>query len=445
EGREEAETGARNAHGGAGYHPSAMRAAIVAVGSELLGPDRLDTNSLLLTGVLEAHGVELRRKLVVGDDRDELAGVLRDLLAAHDLVLVTGGLGPTTDDVTREGAADALGRTLRLDEAVLATIEERFRAFGREMPAVNRRQALVPDRAPDGLPDGAAEVLPNLRGSAPGLRLDAPGGAALFLFPGVPRELKGMVEERLVPWLAHRSGGARLERIALKVASMAESAVEERIAPAYEEFGKEAITVLAGSGEITVRCVARGPEEERRARLRTMEERLAGLLGDAVYTRREDDTLEAAVGRLLLERCQTLVTAESCTGGLVAERLTRVPGSSGCFLGGAVTYTNRLKTSLLGDPEAMLAENGAVSEPVARAMAEGARRHLEADWAVAITGIAGPDGGSEEKPVGTVHLAWARPDGTVDHRRVRFPGSREWVRALSAQAALEGLRRRLLA
>jgi len=414
-----------------------MRAAIVAVGSELLGPDRLDTNSLLLTGVLEAHGVELRRKLVVGDDRDELAGVLRDLVAAYDLVLVTGGLGPTTDDVTREAAADAMGRTLCLDEAVLATIEERFSAFGRQMPAVNRRQAMVPD--------GPAEVLPNPRGSAPGLRLDVPGGAALFLFPGVPRELEGMVAERLVPWLALRSGGARRERIALKVASMAESAVEERIAPAYDEFGKEAITVLAGSGEITVRCVAGGPEEERRARLREMEERIAGLLGDSVYTRQEDDTLEAAVGRLLLERGQSLVTAESCTGGLVAERLTRVPGSSGCFLGGAVVYTDRLKTSLLGVPEAMLAEHGAVSEPVARAMAEGARRHLGADWAVAITGIAGPAGGSEEKPVGTVHLAWAGPDGTVDHRHVRFPGSREWVRALSAQAALEGIRRRLLA
>jgi nicotinamide-nucleotide amidase len=414
-----------------------MRAAIVAVGSELLGPDRLDTNSLLLTGVLEDHGVELRRKVVVGDDREELAGVLRELVAAHDLVLVTGGLGPTTDDVTREAAADALGRTLHLDEEVLATIEERFRAFGREMPAVNRKQALVPD--------GPAEVLPNPRGSAPGLRLDAPGGAALFLFPGVPRELEGMAWERLVPWLAERSGGARRERIALKVASIPESAVEERIAPAYDEFGKEAITVLAGSGEITVRCVAGGPEEERRVLLRRMEERLAGLLGDAVYTRQEDDTLEAAVGRLLIERCQTLVTAESCTGGLVAERLTRVPGSSGCFLGGAVTYTDRLKTTLLGVPEEMLAEHGAVSEPVARAMAEGARRNLGADWSVAITGIAGPDGGSDEKPVGTVHLAWAGPAGGVDHRHVRFPGSRDWVRGLSAQAALEGLRRRLLA
>lgn len=413
-----------------------MRAAIVAVGSELLGPDRLDTNSLLLSGTLEEHGVELRRKVVVGDDREELAGVLRDLLAAHELVLVTGGLGPTTDDITREAAADVLGRTLRLDEGILRAIERRFQAFGRDMPEVNRRQAMVPD--------GGTEVLPNPRGTAPGLRLDAPGGATLFLFPGVPRELEGMIGDRLAPWLAGRSGGARRERVALKVASLTESAVEERIAPAYEEFGREAIAVLVGSGEITVRAVAAGPEEERRRRLEAMSDRLAALLGDAVYTRREDDTLEAVVGRLLAERGETLATAESCTGGLVAERLTRVPGSSDYFLGGAVTYSDRLKADLLGVPDALLAKHGAVSEAVARALAAGARRSLGADWSVAVTGIAGPGGGSEEKPVGTVHLAWGRPDGEVDHRRLRFPGERERIRGLSAQAALEGLRRRLL-
>jgi nicotinamide-nucleotide amidase len=442
-----------------------MRAAIVAVGSELLGPDRLDTNSLHLTEVLEAHGVELRRKVVVGDDREELAAVLRSLAAEHDLVLVGGGLGPTTDDVTREAAADALGWTLRLDEDLVREIEERFRAFGRPMPAVNRRQAMVPV----GGPEGSAEVIPNPRGSAPGLRLQAPARATLFLFPGVPAELEGMVADRLVPWLAERAGGARRERVTLKVASYAESEVEERIAPAYEEFGKEAITVLAGAGEILVRCVAGGADAERRARLAAMEERLAALLGPGVYARREDETLEAVVGRLLAGRGETLATAESCTGGLLAERLTRVPGSSAYFLGGVVSYSDRLKTELLGVPAAMIREHGAVSEPVARAMAEGARERLGADWAVAITGVAGPGGGSEEKPVGTVYLAWAGPaveagsetDGEgapggggravaeiapgTACRRLRFLGSRERVRALSAQAALEGLRRRLLA
>jgi nicotinamide-nucleotide amidase len=412
-----------------------MRAAIVAVGSELLGPDRLDTNSLRLTELLERHGVELRRKVVVGDDEAELAAVLRALVAGHELVLVTGGLGPTTDDLTREAAARALGRTLHRDEAIVRWLKQRFRAYGRRMPEVNLRQAMVPD--------GDAEVLANRLGSAPGLRMGHAGGD-LFLFPGVPAELDGMIDDHLEAWLAGRAGGHGTERVALKVATMAESEVEERIAPVYEEFGKAAITVLAGSGEITVRGIASGPEPERRRRLAAIEERVAALLGDAVYTRREDDTLEAVAGRLLAERRATLVTAESCTGGLVAERITRVPGSSEWFLGGVVAYANALKTALLGVAEALIAEHGAVSEPVARAMAEGARRRLGADWAIAVTGVAGPGGGTEEKPVGTVDLAWAGPDGETGHRRIRVPGTRDRVRKLSAQAALEGLRRRLL-
>ncbi len=413
-----------------------MRAAILAVGSELLGSDRLDTDSLLITEALDRHGVELRRKEVVGDDRAAIAEAVSRLTAGHDLVLVTGGLGPTTDDVTREAAAQALGRRLELDEAIVAEIEERFRAFGREMPAVNRRQAMVPD--------GDTEVIPNPRGSAPGLRLDS-GSSTLFLFPGVPAELEGLIASHLVPWLAERSGGRRRERVTLKVASLAESEVEERIAPAYEEMGAEAISVLAGREGILVRAYASGPEEERRRRLAAMEERLAELLGDAVYTRREDEALEAVVGRLLEDRGETLVTAESCTGGLVAARITRVAGSSAYFLGGAVTYSNRLKEELLGVPAELLETHGAVSEPVARAMATGARRALGADWAVAITGIAGPAGGTEDKPVGTVHFAWVGPDGEVVHRLRRFLGSRNRVRHLAGQVALEVLRRRLLA
>lgn len=418
-----------------------MRAAIVAVGSELLGADRLDTNSLKLTDVLDRHGAELRRKVVVGDDREELALVLRDLAAAHDLVLVTGGLGPTADDLTREAAADALGRKLVLDESIVRWLEERFRAFGRAMPAVNRRQAMVPD--------GDATVLANRHGSAPGLRFDQVFDdghrVSVFLFPGVPRELVGMIEEYFEPWLAERSGGASRERVVLKTAGLPESEVEERIAPAYDEFGRESITVLAGAGEVQVRGVAAGPEAERRARLAAIETRLAELLGDSVYARAEEETLESVVGRLLAERGETLATAESCTGGMLAERITRVPGSSGWFLGGVVSYSNRLKTRLLGVPEEVLAEHGAVSEAVARAMAEGARERLGADWAIAITGIAGPDGGSEEKPVGTVDFAWAGPDGGTDCRRRRFLGDRDRVRRLSAQTALERLRRRLLA
>ncbi len=421
---------------GQGYHLSTMRAAILAVGTELLSTDRLDTNSLRLTEALERYGIDLERKLVVGDRRGALAEAIGALVAGHDLVLITGGLGPTTDDLTREAAAEALGRTLTLDEAIVDELRERFRAFGRTMPDVNRRQAMVPS--------GETEVIPNRRGSAPGLRLVEPSGTTVFLFPGVPNELEGMIETHLEPWLEERSGGRQSERIELKVAGMPESEVEERIAPAYDELGREAISVLAGAAEVLVRATAVGTEPERREVLERAEARLAGLLGEAVFTHRADETLEAVVGRLLAERSETLVTAESCTGGLVAERITRVPGSSAYFLGGAVVYTDRLKRELLGVSPELLAEHGAVSEPVARAMASGAREALGADWSLAITGIAGPTGGSEAKPVGTVHLAWAGPGG-VSHRRVRFLGDRDRVRRLSAQVALEGLRRRLVA
>jgi nicotinamide-nucleotide amidase len=412
-----------------------MKAAILAVGSELLGTDRLDTNSLRLTQMLERHGVELRRKSVVGDSVEDISDELHSLLSRHDVVLVTGGLGPTADDVTREAAAMALGRGLRRDEQVLADIERRFRELGREMPAVNRKQADVIE---------GAELILNPRGTAPGMRIEGEG-SALFLFPGVPYELDGMIESHLIPWLAERSGGAGRETVTLKVACLPESVVEERIAPAYEEFGREWITILASPGEIRLRATAAGPEPERRRRLEAMAARLRELAGDAVYASCEEDTLEGVVGELLRRAGATLTVAESCTGGLLAERITRVPGSSSYFLGGAVTYTNKLKAQVLGVPEETLREHGAVSEPVARAMAEAVRRVYRSDYGAGITGVAGPDGGSAAKPVGTVHVAVAGPDGRVVHRKVRFPGDRERVRWQSAQLALELLRRKLLA
>jgi len=412
----------------------AMKAAILAVGSELLGTDRLDTNSLRLTELLDRYGAELRRKGVVGDSVEDIAEELHSLLSKHDVVLVTGGLGPTADDVTREAVSLALGRGLRLDEEVLAGIQGRFREYGREMPSVNRKQAEVVE---------GAELIPNRRGTAPGMRIEGEG-SALFLFPGVPTELEGMIESDLEPWLAERSGGAGRETVTLKVACLPESVVEERIAPAYEEFGRENITVLASPGEIRLRATAQGPEPERRQRLEAMAARLRELAGDAVYCGREEDTLEGVVGELLRQAGSTLTAAESCTGGLLAERITRVPGSSEYFLGGAVTYTNELKTQVLGVSPKMLREHGAVSEPVARAMAEGVRRVYRSDYGIGITGVAGPGGGSEAKPVGTVHITVAGPEG-VEHRRVRFPGDRGRVRWQSAQLALEMLRRRLLA
>lgn len=414
------------------YHPG-MRAAILAVGSELLGTRRLDTNSLRLTSVLDRYGFELRAKSVAGDSVEEIAAEVLSHLRRADLVLITGGLGPTADDVTREAVAQALGRGMHRVPEVLAGIEARFRSYGRVMPAVNAKQA--------DLVDGAS-VIPNPRGSAPGMAIEHEG-KTILLFPGVPYELEGMIDSFLEGWLASRSGDIGRETAVLKVACLPESGVEELIAPAYAEFGRENITILAKPGEIRLEATAEGTTEERRARLALMSSRLKELAGDAVFSDREETGLAAVVGELLRASGATLTVAESCTGGLLAERITAVPGSSDYFLGGVVTYSNVWKTRMLGVPESLLAEHGAVSEAVARAMAEGARRNFAADYSLSITGVAGPGGGSDEKPVGTVHLGLAGPAG-VEHRLARFPGGREFVRTQAGQLALEMLRRRLL-
>jgi nicotinamide-nucleotide amidase len=417
--------------------PAVRTAAILAVGSELLGVDRLDTNSLRLTAVLRERGVELRRKAVVGDDQAEIAAALRGMAAACDVVLVTGGLGPTSDDVTREAAGAAFDRGLSEDAAALAAIEALYRSFSRRMPAVNRRQAMVID---------GAVVLDNSQGTAPGQRLDLER-STIFLFPGVPRELEAMIGGYLVPWLDEHASdqGAALETWALRVACVAESELEERIAPAYGEFGREPITVLASAGDILLKMTAGGPVEARRARLQAMQTRLAELAGDAVYAWRENHDLESVVGEALRRRGETLGVVESCTGGLLAQRVTRVAGSSDYFRGGIVAYANEIKETLADVPAELLARHGAVSEEVATALAEGARDRLGADWGIGITGVAGPGGGSEEKPVGTVHVAIAGPASASQHRRLRLPGDRERVRWLASQWALDMLRRRLAA
>jgi nicotinamide-nucleotide amidase len=412
---------------------AAMRAAWIAVGSELLGADRLDTNALLATALLRRHGVELRRKAVVGDVEEDLARELLPLLGACELVLVCGGLGPTADDVTREAVARACGRALAFEPAVVADIEEKFRRLGRRMPAVNARQAQRLD---------GAELLWNPRGTAPGQRLEE-AGTTIFLLPGPPRELGPMLEEQVEPWLAARSGGEGTETTVLKVACVAESEVEERIAPAYAELGRERVTVLGKPGEIHVEVTVRGVVAARQAELARARLRLRELLGDAVFTD-EAEELEAVVGRLLRAAGATVATGESCTGGLLAARLTEVPGSSDYVLGGVVAYANEVKESLLGVPPALLREHGAVSEAVARALAAGARAATGATFGVGITGIAGPGGGSESKPVGTVHVALCGPEGDLVHRQARFPGERQRVRWQTSQLALELLRRELL-
>ena len=410
-----------------------MRAAVVAVGSELLSTDRLDTNSLRLAGLFERRGVALVRKSAVGDDEKEIADEVAHALERAELVVVTGGLGPTADDVTREAVAAALGRGLRESEPLWREIEKRFESFGRVPSPNNRRQAMVVE---------GAEVLRNDRGSAPGLRIAA-GERTIFLLPGPPHELEGLVERELEPWLERRGPGVARERRTLRTAMRPESEIDRALEPAYAEFGREWITVLASPGEVLVRLSAEGPDGERTARLDRMRSRVGGLLGAAIYAEGDGATLERTVVELLVARGQSVAVAESCTGGLLAERLTRVPGASAVFPGGAVVYSNRAKVERLGVARELIEAHGAVSEPVARALATAARERFDATLGVGITGVAGPDGGTEEKPVGTVHLAVAGPDG-VSHRRLRLPGDRERVRWMSTQAALEAIRRRLL-
>ena len=412
------------------------RAVLLAVGSELLGPDRLDTNSLKTTALLERHGWAVLRKAVLGDDEAMIAAEVARAAAEAELVVVGGGLGPTADDVTREAVADATGRRLVHVREIEDELARRFAAMGRRMAPGNVQQADVIE---------GAEVLPNRRGTAPGQRVEI-GQSVVFLFPGVPGELEWMLGEYLAPWLAARSGGRVRQTATLKIAGLPESDVDERLQPLYAELGREAITVLASPGEVRVCGTVTDEPAAVEGWLQRFRARVRELFPRELFAEREEETLESVVGALLRAAGASVATAESCTGGLVAERLTRVAGSSDYVLGGLVAYANQAKTALLGVPADLLAEHGAVSEPVARALPRGARARTGASFGLGITGVAGPGGGSAEKPVGTVHLAVAGPDGAADerHLRVRLPGDRQRVRWQASQLALEMLRRRLV-
>ncbi|QQR72848.1 MAG: CinA family nicotinamide mononucleotide deamidase-related protein [Holophagales bacterium] len=413
-----------------------MRAAILAVGSELLGADRLDTNSLTLAALLAEFGVPVERKSVVGDDVRAIAEEVSRLVVRHELLLVCGGLGPTADDVTREGVAEALGVELVRSPEVEAAIAARFASFGRTMPPANRKQA-------DLLAGGDALVNP--RGTAPGQRT-ASGSCTLFLFPGVPYELEGLAADHLVPWLTQRRPRQGSEVRTLRVACMPESEVDQRLLPLYASHGRERVTLLCSPGEVRVRLASNAPPAVRTGELDRAEREARALLGEAVFAADDRTTLEAVVAERLNTMGSTLAVAESCTGGLLCERLTRIPGASGFLMGGVVAYDNGFKRDLLGVPEAMFVAHGAVSEPVARQMADAIRALAGTTYGLAITGVAGPGGGTEEKPVGTVHLALdgMDPEPFVEHRCVRLPGDRERVRWQATQLALEMLRRRLL-
>lgn len=410
-----------------------LSAEIIAIGSELLAPDRTDTNSLWLTDKLNRIGIDVKLKTIVGDDDARLEELIKDAVKRSRVVITTGGLGPTEDDITRKVVARALGRRLALDEGLLAEIRTRFQTFGMTMPERNSRQAMVID---------GSEVLPNPNGTAPGLYLEQ-GECAVALLPGPPREMQPMFENHVQARLERLAGDLRFARRILRVAGMGESAVDEKIAPIYMQYENPQTTILFNSSEIEIHLRAHGrTEAEAEDLLDNLSLKLEKVLGNAVFSFR-GETMEEVIGRRLTITGFTLSVAESCTGGLIAERLTNVPGSSTYFIEGVVTYSNESKTRLLGVDKKLIREHGAVSKEVARDMARGVRHRAKTDFGLAVTGIAGPGGGTEEKPVGLVYVALA-DDAHTEHKRLMLPGDRELIRWRASQAALDMLRRRLI-
>ena len=410
-----------------------MKAEIIAVGSELLTPDRVDTNSLFLTAQLNRLGIEVTRKTVVGDELGDLRGAFADAIERADLVISSGGLGPTEDDRTREAVADLLGRKLARDAAVMSKIEARFRQLGRTMSEVNKRQAMVPE---------GATVLENARGTAPGLWLEA-RGRIVILLPGPPHELKAMFSSQVESRLARLSTGVRLVARELRIAGMGESDVDQRIAPIYTRHDNVQTTILTAPGEIQVHLRAWSTDVPAAERvLHQIQESIVLALGEAVFTS-EGESMEEVVARQLRLQHATIATAESCTGGLVAERLTRIGGSSAYFLGGVISYSNLLKSAWVDVPAEIIESRGAVSAEVAIALADGIRRRTGATLGVGVTGVAGPTGGTPEKPVGTVHIAIADASGSKE-RGALFPGDRERIRWQASQTALDLVRRYFL-
>ena len=410
-----------------------LSAEIIAVGSELLTPEKTDTNSLWLTGKLNEIGVEVKLKTIVGDDEARLEETIRDAVKRSDVVITTGGLGPTEDDITRQVSGRAVGRELVFHEELVVELRERFRRWGREMPEINKRQAFVID---------GAEILPNPNGSAVGMMLELTDKLFVVL-PGPPREMKPMFENFVLPKLKETAGEIYVKRRILRVSGMGESAVDEVIAPIYGAFKNVQTSILFSKSEIEVHLSAQSKTEQEADEVL---ERLAGkiveALGTAVFAV-NGETMEEVVGKMLADSGKTLALAESCTGGLIGMRLTDVPGSSKYFLEGAITYSNEAKMRTLGVPREVLDSHGAVSAETAEAMAAGIREKVESDYGVSVTGIAGPDGGTKEKPVGTVFVGYADISGTRS-LKITLPGDRYLIRWRSSQAALDYLRRQML-
>ncbi len=408
-------------------------AEIIAIGSELLTPFRSDTNSLWLTAELNAIGISVRRKSIVGDDELFLEETLRDALRNSPIVITTGGLGPTEDDITRKVISRVLQRPLVLQPGLLDRIRQQFASRGLVMPLNNERQALAPRDA---------EPLLNEQGTAPGLLLRE-GDRLLIALPGPPREMRPMFTAQARPRLEPLAGSVRLRTRSLRVAGMGESQADSLIAPIYTRYANPTTTILFNNTEVELHFTATAPSDaEADALLDELVGQVEEVLGANVFSHR-GETLEQIIGLRLTVKGYTIATAESCTGGLVAKRLTDVPGSSKYFLEGVVAYANESKTRWLGVPAELIAERGAVSAEVAEAMATGIKARAGATIGIGVTGIAGPDGGTEEKPVGLVYVAVAG-DFVTTHRKLILPGDRDRIRHLASQAALDLARRSFL-
>jgi len=407
-----------------------MNAEIIAVGSELLTPQRLDTNSLFLTDELNGLGIEVTTKYVVGDNREHVADVVRRAMSRSEIVVLSGGLGPTEDDVTRDAVALALDRKLVFHTEIADQLEQRFRQANRKMSEVNRRQAFIIE---------GAVILPNDRGTVPGQWIDD-SETSIILLPGPPHELKAMFARQCLQRLARIVPKQVIRTLVFRVAGMAESDLDQTISPVYKKYENPVTTILAGEGDIQIHLRARtATEGEAAALLAEVAGPIEMLLGDRIYSR-NGEPLEATVGELLKKHLATLAVAESVTGGLLAQRITSVPGSSNYFLGGFLTYTNKMKIELLGVSEEIIERCGAVSQETAEAMAIGARRRTNSTFALSITGEAGPEP-SGKVPVGTVYVGLADAAGCQVLHRV-FLGDRARIRVFATQMALDMLRKK---
>ncbi len=406
-----------------------MKAEIIAVGSELLTPDSIDTNSLYLTHRLNEAGCLVHLKTIVGDDRDDIAGILRAALQRSDIVILCGGLGPTEDDLTRNAVATVLERSVSIDEDILETLRQRFASRGFRMNKNNEKQAEV---------IAGAEVLDNRYGTAPGMLIEE-GGRMIVLLPGPPRELQFIFEEYVLPRIKKLSGDKKLAYMSLHITGMTESELDTQIAPLYTAYPHVQTTILAGTKHIAVRLYQWIMKGKGQSDIEELAAQIQAKLGDAIFTT-SGESMEEVIGRQLTESGRTLAVAESCTAGMLGMHITRVPGSSAYFKGGILCYSNEAKMALCGVPAELLEGHGAVSAEVAEALAQGVRKSLNSSIGLSITGIAGPGGGSPEKPVGLVFIGVSDGIQTKSRHRI-MPGDRESIRERSTYLALSWLRR----